>query len=188
MLHRLERVHILQHISCILLLISEFNRFCGVLWFRGVKQLTEWEMQEMSEDTRTFIGSILGPQAVNPIKTHNKPDGGQKTESQRPSGNGVKQGSHTSLTAVFPGSTVKDMVTIAPFMKLEPSDTLPSHVIGTRHTLRGPFGPVATVVDPRIKAVQRKVLVETLIFGLFILLVGFTVSLCVQVIGGEKWF
>jgi hypothetical protein len=126
-----------------------------------------------------FISNILGPRKVQHMHTStsdNTQNDNNRPESPQSATNDAKQSSQTSLT-VFPYSKSKDVVTIAPFASLEPGDTIPSHAIATRPTaiqnLTDPFGPVTAVLDPRIKAVHRRVFCCMLVFGMSVMVVSF---------------
>ena len=74
-------------------------------------------------------------------------------------------------------SIARDIVTIAPFTNLEPGhDTSHSHTATTKqapnHVEQSLFGPVTAVLDPRIKAVHRRVFVDVVKFGVAVILVG----------------
>ena len=81
------------------ILTSVYNRFCGILWFQGMKQLSVWEMQEMSEETRTFISGIIGPRAALTLLAN--PTTSRKTNPEWASSES-KQWSRTSLTIFQP--------------------------------------------------------------------------------------
>ncbi|KAF5387870.1 hypothetical protein D9615_000839 [Tricholomella constricta] len=146
---------------------SAWRGYCSQIWMRGTTQLRVWEMQEMDAEAKAFVDRILRPAR----------DDDPQDEKSGPQDN--------------------DVAVIAPFA-VEPltlhagqgrrpsqsSDTITSYGCATtgistvsaaheaQHLfLRPPvFGPEAVVLEPRIKAVHRQVLIEVCHFGTWFLL------------------
>ncbi|KAG5648704.1 hypothetical protein DXG03_000051 [Asterophora parasitica] len=134
---------------------SAWRGYCSQVWMRGNTQLRVWEMQDMDVEAKAFVNRILDPHTMRP--PYECEDRSEK-------------------------ATKHIVASIAPF-SVEPlahsSDTIASsygsgtgHSDSARHFHRPPvFGPEAVVLDPRIKAVHRQVMIDTCRFGLFFMVV-----------------
>lgn len=148
-------------------------RYCSQVWMRGNTQLRVWEMQEMDDEARAFVDRILGPGKAHlsdgGSATHDADDDDDKAGSQQSLGRYSGKG---GIAAIAPFTIEPLTANGCPSLA---NDKAPSYRFATISTPfhRPPvFGPETVVLDPRIKAVHRQVMIDTCRFGLWFMLVS----------------
>ncbi|KAG5638082.1 hypothetical protein H0H81_001932 [Sphagnurus paluster] len=149
-----------------------YSAWRGQVWMRGSTQLRVWEMQDMDAEANAFVDRILAPHMLRLTRMR----GGASVAD-------VAAPSPQSEKPRAPPQPKHDVAAIAPFTRPQrSSDTVPSYASSTTgvgmakhhelHQFERPpvFGPEAVVLDPRIKAVHRQLMVEVCRFGIYFML------------------
>ncbi|KAG6811907.1 hypothetical protein H0H92_005305 [Tricholoma furcatifolium] len=141
---------------------SAWRGYCSQVWMRGATQLRVWEMQEVDEEARAFVDGILDQ--------HRFP--AQDPSSSLADRRGPPPTTDVAMIAPF---------TVGPSESIEPlsiDDAIPPNLRGTpsagaSHEFNRPpiFGPEILVLDPRIKAVHRQLMIAVCQCGVIFLLV-----------------
>ncbi|KAG6861951.1 hypothetical protein C0995_009135 [Termitomyces sp. Mi166 len=143
---------------------SAWRGSCTQIWRRGATQVRVWEMQEMNTEAQVFVEGVLNQHKAFPesaIALQEKSQLGK-----------------TNISAIAPFAIEAQQIRVGrPSVS---SDTIPSYatvppvVEPPDHNFRRPpiFGPETVVLDPRIKAVHRQVVIDVHRFGVYLLLLS----------------
>ncbi|KAG6877667.1 hypothetical protein C0993_005166 [Termitomyces sp. T159_Od127] len=136
---------------------------CTQIWRRGATQLRAWEMQETDTEAQAFVEGVL-----NQHKAFSQSAIALQEKSQL---------GNVNVSAIAPFAIETQRIGLGrPSLS---SDTIPSYATtppettAPGHNLRRPpiFGPETVVLDPRIKAVHRQLVIDVHRFGVYLLLV-----------------
>ncbi|KAG6854442.1 hypothetical protein C0991_006521 [Blastosporella zonata] len=129
------------------------------VWMRGATQLRVWEMQEMDAEAKAFVDGIQDQHTYPPQNAPSLDDKKLRL-------------AESNVSAIAPFSLEAQMSANCPSVL---SDAIPSYgtVVPVHNFHRPPvFGPEVVVLDPRIKALHRQILTDTIWIAVWFGLVG----------------
>ncbi|KAH0588099.1 hypothetical protein H2248_006820 [Termitomyces sp. 'cryptogamus'] len=143
---------------------------CTTIWRRGATQLRVWEMKEMDTEAEVFVEGVLNQDRDLPQNAIALQEKSQPTK--------------VNVAAIAPFA-IEAQQTRLGGASLS-SDTVSSYATTPgaatpAHNFRRPpiFGPETVVIDPRIKAVHRQLVMEVHRFGVYLLLISSAIVLSV---------
>ncbi|KAG6857006.1 hypothetical protein H0H87_011100 [Tephrocybe sp. NHM501043] len=137
-----------------------YSAWRGQVWLRGATQLRVWEMQDMDIEAKNFVEGILGE--------HQGPPRSPLEEKNLHS-------PENNISTIAPFSLASQMKAGRSSVSTDAAPSFGAETISRpRHNFNRPpiFGPEAVVLDPRINAVHRQVIIDILQWAVVTAVVG----------------